>query len=31
VLLRSLGEVVVVMPSLTTTVDEIDRIVDALA
>jgi adenosylmethionine-8-amino-7-oxononanoate aminotransferase len=31
VLLRPLGDVVVVMPPLTTTVGEIDRIVDALA
>ena len=31
VLLRPLGDVVVVMPPLTTTVDEIDRVVDALA
>ena len=31
VLLRPLGDVVVVMPPLTTTADEIDRVVDALA
>jgi len=31
VLLRPLGDVVVVMPPLTTTVEEIDRIVDVLA
>jgi adenosylmethionine-8-amino-7-oxononanoate aminotransferase len=31
VLLRPLGDVVVVMPILTTTADEIDRIVDTLA
>jgi adenosylmethionine-8-amino-7-oxononanoate aminotransferase len=31
VLLRPLGDVVVVMPPLTTTVTEIDRVVDALA
>jgi adenosylmethionine---8-amino-7-oxononanoate aminotransferase len=31
VLLRPLGDVVVVMPPLTTTVDEIDRVVDVLA
>ena len=30
VLLRPLGDVVVVMPPLTVTADEIDRIVDAL-
>jgi adenosylmethionine-8-amino-7-oxononanoate aminotransferase len=31
VLLRPLGDVVVLMPPLTTTADEVDRIVDALA
>ena len=31
VLLRPLGDVVVVMPPLTTTVEEIDRLVDVLA
>jgi adenosylmethionine-8-amino-7-oxononanoate aminotransferase len=31
VLLRPLGDVVVVMPPLTTTIDEIDRLVDVLA
>jgi adenosylmethionine-8-amino-7-oxononanoate aminotransferase len=31
VLLRPLGDVVVVMPPLTTTVEEIDRVVDVLA
>ncbi len=31
VLLRPLGDVVVVMPPLTTTEDEIDRVVDALS
>ena len=31
VLLRPLGDVVVIMPPLTTTVEEIDRVVDALA
>ena len=31
VLIRPLGDVVVLMPPLTTTADEIDRIVDALA
>ena len=31
VLLRPLGDVVVLMPPLTTTVDEIDRVVDALS
>jgi len=31
VLLRPLGDVVVVMPPLTTTVAEIDRVVDVLA
>jgi adenosylmethionine-8-amino-7-oxononanoate aminotransferase len=31
ILLRPLGDVVVVMPPLTTTVEEIDRVIDALA
>ncbi|MEI7623578.1 MAG: aminotransferase class III-fold pyridoxal phosphate-dependent enzyme, partial [Actinomycetes bacterium] len=31
VLLRPLGDVVVIMPILTTTADEIDRIVETLA
>jgi adenosylmethionine-8-amino-7-oxononanoate aminotransferase len=31
VLLRPLGDVVVLMPPLTTTVDEIDRVVDVVA
>jgi adenosylmethionine-8-amino-7-oxononanoate aminotransferase len=31
VLLRPLGDVVVIMPILTSTADEIDRIVDVLA
>jgi adenosylmethionine-8-amino-7-oxononanoate aminotransferase len=31
VLLRPLGDVVVLMPMLTTTADEVERIVDALA
>jgi adenosylmethionine-8-amino-7-oxononanoate aminotransferase len=31
VLLRPLGDVVVLMPPLTTTADEIDRVVDVLA
>jgi adenosylmethionine-8-amino-7-oxononanoate aminotransferase len=31
VLLRPLGDVVVVMPPLTTTGEEVDRVVDALA
>jgi adenosylmethionine-8-amino-7-oxononanoate aminotransferase len=31
VLLRPLGDVVVVMPPLTTTAAEIDRVIDALA
>ena len=31
VLLRPLGDVVVIMPPLTTTADEIDRVVDVLA
>ena len=31
VLLRPLGDVVVIMPPLTSTVDELDRVVDVLA
>ena len=31
VLLRPLGDVVVVMPPLTSTADELDRVVDVLA
>ncbi len=31
VLLRPLGDVVVIMPPLTTTIDEIDRVIDVLA